>query len=40
VNKSANGSLQFKHSFASTLQWNIQLIQFLKKVTQEYKASN
>jgi len=40
VNKSTNGSLQFKHPFASTLQWNVQLIQFLKNVSQECKASN
>jgi len=39
-NKSTNGSLQFKHPFASTLQWNIQLVQFLKNVSQERKASN
>jgi len=40
VNKSTNRSLQFKHPFASTLQWNIQLIQVLKNVSQERKASN
>ena len=40
VNKTTNGSLQFKHPFASTLQWNIQLIQFLKNISQERKASN
>jgi len=40
VNKSTNEGFQFKHPFASTLQWNIQLIQFLKNVSQERKASN
>jgi len=40
VNKSTNGCLHFKHPFASTLQWNIQLIRFLKNISQEHKASN
>jgi len=40
VNKSTKGSLQFKHPFASTLQCNIQLIQFLNNISQERKAGN
>jgi len=40
VNKNTNGSLQFKHPIASTLQWNIQLFQFLENISQERKTSN